>query len=158
MKDKFTLNTFSDEKNQYNHTQTMEKTLAIIKPDGVKNADKIIEMIYKAGLKIKKYEAKMLDKEILSEHYAHLVNKSFYPKLEDYMLSGEVILMILEGINAVEKLRILMGPTDSTIAPKGTIRGDFGTDITYNAIHGSDSNINAQIEINRFFNQKQKRI
>ena len=115
-------------------------------------------MIYNAGLKIEKYEIRMLDEEILSEHYAHLVNKSFYPNLENYMLSGEVILMILEGIDAVEKFRNLMGPTDSTIAPKGTIRGEFVTDITYNAVHGSDSNTNAQIEINRFFNQKQKRI
>jgi len=136
----------------------IQETLAIIKPDGVKNAIKIIEMIYKAGLTVKKYEVRMLDEEILKEHYSHLTDKPFYPKLESYMLSGEVILMILEGKNAVEKLRELMGPTDSTKAPKGTIRGEFGTDITYNAIHGSDSELNAINEIKRFFNQKQKRI
>ena len=113
-------------------------------------------MIFKAGLKIKKYEVKMLDEEIIDEHYSHLLDKPFYPNLKNYMLSGEVVIMILEGENAVEKLRELMGPTDSTKASKGTIRGEFGTNITYNAIHGSDSKLNAQIEINRFFKQRQK--
>ena len=136
----------------------LEKTLAIVKPDGIKNIVRIIEMIYKTGLKISKYEIRQLDEEVLSEHYSHLLDKPFYPMLQEYMMSSEVVLMILEGENAVEKLRNLMGPTDSTKAPKGTIRGEFGTDITYNAIHGSDSKENAEIEINRFFNQKQKRI
>lgn len=136
----------------------IEKTLAIIKPDGIKNISKIIEMIYSSGLVISKYEVRQLDEEILSEHYAHLLDKPFYPMLQEYMMSSEVVLMILEGENAVENLRNLMGPTDSTKAPKGTIRGEFGTDITYNAIHGSDSKENAEIEINRFFKQKQKRI
>lgn len=159
-KDKYIIKTFIEcEKTfDYNNSLKEQQTLAIIKPDGVKNAIKIIEMIYKSGLSIEKYEVRMLDKEILSEHYSHLLDKPFYPVLENYMLSGEVILMILKGKNAVEKLRNLMGPTDSTKAPKGTIRGEFGTDITYNAIHGSDSYTNAQREINRFFYQKQKRI
>lgn len=136
----------------------IEKTFAIIKPDGIKNISKIIEMIYNSGLVISKFEVRQLDEEILSEHYSHLLDKPFYPMLQEYMLSSEVVLMILEGENAVENLRNLMGPTDSTKAPKGTIRGEFGTDITYNAIHGSDSKENAEIEINRFFKQKQKRI
>ena len=135
-----------------------EKTLAIIKPDGMKNIIEIIEMIYKTGLIIKKYEVRMLDEDIINEHYSHLVDRAFYPSLKKYMMSSEVVVMILEGENAVEKLRDLMGPTDSTKAPTGTIRGEFGTDITFNAIHGSDSKENAEIEINRFFNQKQKRI
>lgn len=159
-KDKFISKIWNETYREYffNDTQEIQQTLAIIKPDGIKNAAKIIEMIYKEGLKIEKYEVRMLDEEILSEHYSHLIDKPFYPKLENYMLSSEVVLMILEGANAVEKLRELMGPTDSTKAPKGTIRGEFGTDITYNAIHGSDSAKSAQIEINRFFKQKQKRI
>lgn len=136
----------------------LERTLAIIKPDGIKNITKIIEMIYNSGLTISKYEVKQLDENVLSEHYSHLLDRPFYPMIEEYMLSSEVVLMILEGENAVENLRNLMGPTDSTKAPKGTIRGEFGTDITYNAIHGSDSKENAEIEINRFFRQKQKRI
>ena len=136
----------------------IQNTLAIIKPDGVKNATKIIDMIYKSGLTIQKYDVRNLDEEILREHYSHLIDKPFYPRLENYMLSGEVIIMILEGINAVDNLRNLMGPTDSTKADKDTIRGKFGTNVTYNAIHGSDSKESAEIEINRFFNQKQKRI
>lgn len=159
-KDKHITKTFNQEYKtfDYNNTQAIQQTLAIIKPDGIKNATKIIEMIYKEGLKIVKYEVRMLDEEILKEHYAHLIDKPFYPELENYMLSGEVVIMELEGVNAVEKFRNLMGPTNSSKAPKGTIRGEFGTDITHNAIHGSDSESNAIEEIKRFFRQKQKRI
>lgn len=135
-----------------------EKTLAIIKPDGMKNIDKIMGMLYKEGLRVDNYVVRQLDEDVLSEHYAHLLDKPFYPELKAYMTSGLVAIMVLSGENAVEKLRTLMGPTDSTKAPKGTIRGEFGTDITHNAIHGSDSKENAEIEINRFFKQKQKRI
>ena len=109
-------------------------------------------MIYEAGLSIKKYEVRQLDVETIREHYSHLLEKPFYGELEEYMTSDIVILMVLTGENAVEKLRTLMGPTNSKKAEKGTIRGEFGTDITYNAIHGSDSIESAQIEINRFFN------
>lgn len=130
-----------------------EQTLAIIKPDGIKNIEKIIDMLYLNGLKIEKYELKKLDTNILKEHYAHLLDKPFYGELENYMTSGLVAVMILTGENAVEKLRVLMGPTDSTKAEKGTIRGEFGTNITYNAIHGSDSKENAIIEIKRFFKE-----
>ena len=135
----------------------LDRTLAIIKPDGIKNITKITEMIYASGLVISKYEISQLDEDILSKHYSHLVDKPFYPMLQEFMMSSEVVIMILEGENAVEKLRNLMGPTDSTKAPIETIRGKFGTNITYNAIHGSDSKENAEIEINRFFNQKQKK-
>ena len=136
----------------------IQNTFAIIKPDGVKYATDIIDMIYKEGLKIEKYDIRMLDEEILKEHYSHLLDKPFYPTLENYMLSDKVILMVLKGENAIDKLRELMGPTDSTKASKDTIRGRFGTNITYNAIHGSDSKESAEVEINRFFKQKQKRI
>ena len=133
--------------------ENLESTLAIIKPDGLKNAMYIIDMIYKSGLTIKRYEVTRLNEEVLKEHYAHLVDKPFYPSLENFMLSDEVILMELVGINAVETLRKLMGPTDSTKAEKGTIRGEFGTDVQQNAIHGSDSIENAKIEIKRFFDR-----
>lgn len=135
----------------------LEETLAIIKPDGVKNAIKIIERLYENDLKIKAYQVKSLDKDVLRVHYAHLVDKPFYKDIENYMTSGEAIVMILEGENAVERLRTLMGPTNSTLAEKGTIRGDFGTDITRNAIHGSDSVENAKIEIERFFDKPLKK-
>lgn len=133
-----------------------EQTLAIIKPDGIKNIEKIIDLIYKNDLKIKEYKLEKLNKEILKEHYAHLLDKPFYKQLEEYMTSGYVAIMILEGENAVEKLRKLMGPTDSRKADKNTIRGLYGTDITYNAIHGSDSIESANIEIKRFFKKNIK--
>lgn len=148
---------FTKEREKTSKTE-IQNTLAIIKPDGVKNVTNIINMIYKEGLKIEKYDVRMLDKETLREHYSHLLDKPFYPMIENYMLSDKVIIMVLQGKNAVDKLRRLMGPTDSTKASNKTIRGKFGTDITYNAIHGSDSVESAEIEINRFFNQKQKRI
>ena len=115
-------------------------------------------MFYENGLKISSYKIEQLTDEILEEHYSHLLDKPFYPKLRNYMMSAPVAIMVLEGENAVEKLRTLMGPTDATKAEPDTIRGKFGTDITYNAIHGSDSAENAKIEIERFFKAKQKRI
>ena len=132
----------------------LERTLAIIKPDGMKNMVPIIEMIYENGLRIIKCKVEKLDKEIIKEHYAHLLDKPFYPELESYMTSDRVALMILEGDNAVEKFRTLMGPTDSRLASPNTIRGKYGIDKSTNAVHGSDSLENAEIEINRFFNRK----
>ena len=137
--------------------QNIQETLAIIKPDGIKNSEKIINMIYQNGLKIKEYKLTMLSKEIVREHYNTLLDKPFYGRLEAFMTSDYVILMVLTGENAVEKLRNLMGPTNSQLAAKGTIRGEFGTDITINAIHGSDSVENAKIEIDRFFNHDIKK-
>lgn len=132
----------------------MEQTLAIIKPDGIKNIMEIINILYKNNLKIEEYKITKLDDEILREHYSHVADKPFYPELRDFMMSSEVVIMILSGENAVEKLRTIMGPTDSKKTPKDTIRGMFGTDITVNTIHGSDSIENAQIEINRFFKKE----
>ena len=142
----------------YSPSLDEERTLAIIKPDGLKHTDKIIDMIYENGLRIAKYDVRLLDEDILSEHYSHLIDKPFYPTLRDYMMSGPVAVMVLEGTDAVNKFRTLMGPTDASKAPKNTIRGLFGTDITRNAVHGSDSKENAEIEINRFFKVKQKTI
>lgn len=136
--------------------QKSRQTLAIIKPDGMAHIENIIEMFYKKGLKIANFKVVSLDEDVLSEHYSHLLDKPFYPKLREYMMSEPVALIKLEGENAVEILRDLMGPTDSTKAEKDTIRGMFGTDITYNAIHGSDSKENAEIEIERFFKEKVK--
>lgn len=142
----------------YSPSLDEERTLAIIKPDGLKYTSQIIDMIYENGLKIAKYDVRLLDEDILKEHYSHLIDKPFYPALRDYMMSGPVAIMVLEGKYAVNKFRTLMGPTDASKAPKNTIRGLFGTDITRNAIHGSDSIENAEIEINRFFKVKQKTI
>lgn len=142
--------------NNRDFNNNVEQTLAIIKPDGFTYKNKIHQMLSNNGFQIINEKITVLDEEILKEHYAHLLDKPFYKNLEKYMMSGPVDIMILEGRNAVEKLRNLMGPTDSKKAPVYTIRGMYGTDITCNAIHGSDSKENAQIEIERFFGQKKK--
>lgn len=129
----------------------LEQTLTIIKPDGIKNIEKIIAMFYENDLKIIKYKIVKLDKEILKKHYAHILDKPYYKEIEEHMTSNHVVIMILEGFNAIKKLRDLMGVTDSRKANKNTIRGLFGTDTTKNAIHGSDSIESANIEIERFF-------
>ena len=134
----------------------MEETLVIIKPDGMKNIDNILNILYKNNLKIKNYKLMKLDKDILHEHYSHIINESYYPEIEKHMTSGYVAVMIVEGINAIEKIRIIIGNTDSKIATKGTIRNMYGTDKTRNAIHASDSKENAIIEIDRFFQSNNK--
>jgi nucleoside-diphosphate kinase len=88
---------------------------------------------------------------LLREHYAHLVKLPFFPEIERFMGSRPVIVLILRGERAVERVRELLGPTDSTKAPKGTIRGDLGTDKMLNICHASDSDAAATAEIHRFF-------
>lgn len=134
-----------------------ERTLAIIKPDGMPFQDEIVEMITLGGLTIVQDKTTYLDADVLKEHYAHIADKPFYPEVEAYMMRSEVRILVLEGVNAVATLRKLMGPTDSRLADEGTIRNRFGTDKSENAIHGSDSVENAEIEINRFFQKTRKR-
>ena len=92
-----------------------------------------------------------LTDSVLAEHYAHLTDLPFYPNIVDFMKSAPVMALILEGEDAVARIRELLGPTDSTKAPAGTIRGDMGTTSMRNVCHASDSVENAAIEIERFF-------
>ncbi len=135
-----------------------EKTLVIIKPDGLKNCSNIISILYNNDLKVTKFEVKELDKDVLRQHYSHLLDRPFYGALEEYMLSAPVAIMVVEGDNAVLKLRELAGKTDSRLAKEGTIRNLYGTDEMRNAIHTSDSNESAKEEINRFFPSKTKKL
>lgn len=132
-----------------------EYTYAMIKPDGVKKQleKEIIKRFEGAGLKVSHVKSMELDQKTIQEHYAHLLDKPFYSTLEEFMLSGPVVAMIVEGEDAVSKVRTLMGATNSKDALPGTIRGDFGDKecCTYNIIHGSDSVENAEIEIKRFY-------
>ena len=138
----------------------IERTYVMLKPDGVRKQllDEIIHRIENIGLSVSNVKEMYLDEEIIREHYAHLVDKPFYPTLELFMMSGPVMAMIVEGENAVSRVRSLMGATDSKNALPGTIRGDYGdkTCCTYNIIHGSDSLENAEIEINRFYPELKK--
>jgi nucleoside-diphosphate kinase len=88
---------------------------------------------------------------LLREHYAHVATKPFYPEIETFMSSRPVIMIALQGANVVQRVRDLLGPTDSRKAAKGTIRGDFGTEMMKNVVHASDSVENGQAELARFF-------
>ncbi len=131
----------------------MERTYVMLKPDAIlkKLAGRIIDRIESKGYRIVDLKIMNLDKNILREHYAHVVAQPFYPSMESYMMSGPVWAMIVEGDNAVQGIRMLMGATKFEDALPGTIRGDFAASTTENVIHGSDSSENAEIEIKRFF-------
>jgi len=131
----------------------MQTTLIIYKPDCLekKHVGNVLERFEGAGFKIVGCKMTRLNPALVREHYAHIADKPFYPPLEAFMLSGPVIVMALHGKGVISKIRELLGPTDSRKAPKGTIRGDFGTDSMSNVVHASDSIENAKIEMARFF-------
>jgi len=130
-----------------------EKTLSIIKPDGVqKNViGKILTRFEDAGLKIVAGQMMQLDDAKAGEFYAVHKERPFYNDLVQYMVSGPVFVSVLEGEGAVLKNRDLMGATDPKEAAAGTIRADFAESIDANTVHGSDSAENAKTEINFFF-------
>jgi nucleoside-diphosphate kinase len=131
----------------------MEKTLILLKPDCLEKqvAGQVISRFEEKNYAIVDTRMIQLDDELLREHYAHVAHLPFFPEIAGFMSSRPVLAMILEGDNVVQGVRDLLGPTDSTTAPKGTIRGDLGTDRMRNVVHASDSPENAQIEIERFF-------
>lgn len=131
----------------------MEKSLIILKPDcmAANKAGVVISRFEDAGFSIVAAKMAKLDSAVLREHYAHVADKPFFPEIESFMSSRPVVFLVLEGENVVQKVRDLLGPTDSTQAPAGTIRGDLGTDKMKNVVHASDSVENAAIEIDRFF-------
>jgi nucleoside-diphosphate kinase len=96
-----------------------------------------------------------LDEALLNEHYSHVAELPFFPEIAEFMSSCPVLALVLEGDNVIQGVRDLIGPTDSTVAPKGTIRGDLGTDRMKNVVHASDSPDSALAEINRFFEADQ---
>jgi len=131
----------------------MQKTLIILKPDCVqgKLCGEVIRRFEQSGYRIAGMKMMRLSAEILAEHYAHLTDKPFYPRIQEFMQSSPVVALALEGENAVDNIRTMVGPTDSTKAEKGTIRGDLGKDIQENVVHASDSAESAQAELKRFF-------
>ena len=130
-----------------------ERTLSIIKPDAVaKNViGKILTRFEEQGLKLLALEMKLLQRKEAEAFYEIHKERPFFSELVRYMTSGPVVVSALEGENAVELNRKLMGATDPKKAAPGTIRADFATDITANAVHGSDSLDNAAREIAFFF-------
>ena len=131
----------------------IEQTLSIIKPDAIeRNLDiKIKNFFEKNNLKISRSKKVKISKEEAAEFYKVHQTKSFYNNLCDYLSSGPIVVMILEGENAVLKNRQLMGATDPTKAEEGTLRKMYGLSIDKNSVHGSDSVANGKIEIDFFF-------
>ncbi len=131
----------------------MQKTLVIFKPDAMeqRHVGNVLDRFEKAGFTIIGCKLTRLTPALLREHYAHVADKPFYPEIEKFMSSRPVIVMALAGDGIVAKVRDLLGPTDSRKAAKGTIRGDFGTEMMKNVVHASDSDENARAEIARFF-------
>ena len=133
----------------------IERTLSIVKPDAAARpgaTGEILRRVEVAGLRIVGLKLLRLSEEQARGFYAVHKARPFYGDLVKFMTSGPVVVAALEGEGAVAKWRELMGPTDSTKAAKGTIRGDFGTDVERNAAHGSDAVQAARVEIAYFFN------
>ena len=132
---------------------SLEQTLSIIKPDAVERnlVNEIKNFFEKNNLKIIKSKKVKISKEEASEFYKVHQTKSFYGELCNYLSSGPIVVMILEGENAVSKNRKLMGGTDPKKAEDGTLRKMYGLSIDKNSVHGSDSVENGKIEINFFF-------
>lgn len=133
----------------------MERTLLIVKPSGVQRGlvGEVIGRLERRGLKLVAMKMAQLTPEVLREHYAHLVEKPFYPLLEASMMASPVVLTCWEGVDAVSVVRAMGGATNGRKADPGTIRGDLCVSGQQNIVHTSDSVENAAIELNRFFDQ-----
>ncbi|MAJ61508.1 MAG: nucleoside-diphosphate kinase [bacterium TMED88] len=132
----------------------IQRTLAIVKPDAVakKAAGQIMARIEESGLEVVGLKRMQLDEEMARGFYAVHKERPFFGDLVKFMTSGPVVVLALEGEDAIKRWRDLMGPTNSNEAPAGTMRGDFGTDIERNATHGSDAPETARLELAYFFN------
>lgn len=131
----------------------MEQTFIIFKPDCMEKrlVGTVLQRFEAAGFDIAACKMARLGQDILRTHYAHIADKPFFPEVEAFMGSRPVLLLVLQGEGVIDKVRTLLGPTDSTKAEKGTIRGDFGTDVMKNICHASDSAETAKAEVARFF-------
>jgi nucleoside-diphosphate kinase len=131
----------------------MERSLVLIKPDAIQRglAGEIISRLEEKGLKIVAMKMLHMDKNLAQRHYAIHEGKAFFNDLVNFITSSPIIAIVFQGKNAVQIIRQMMGETDPVKARSGTIRGDFGIDIGYNLVHGSDSLENASTEIELFF-------
>ena len=131
----------------------MQKTLIIFKPDCMqqRHVGTVLARFEAAGFDLIGAKMMRLTPQLLRAHYAHVADKPFYPEIESFMSSRPVLVAALSGDNIVQQVRDLLGPTDSRKAAKGTIRGDFGTEMMKNVVHASDSEANGLTEIARFF-------
>jgi nucleoside-diphosphate kinase len=132
---------------------TEEATLLIIKPDAVRRGlvGEILSRVERKGLRVKAMRTMRIDPDLAQRHYAEHAEKPFFGELVDFITSGDVIVARVTGREAVSVLRNLMGATDPAKAAQGTIRGDYGIEITENLVHGSDSPESAARELALFF-------
>ncbi len=131
----------------------IEKTLVLLKPCTLQRglAGEIISLFEKKGLKICGMKMMQLTDELLSEHYAHLSGKPFFQRVKDSMMAAPVVAMCLEGVDAIQAVRALAGPTNGRNAAPGTIRGSYCMSFQENIVHASDSAEAAETELRRFF-------
>ena len=131
----------------------MERTLVLIKPDGVQRGlvGEIIGRFERKGLKLLGCKMMTLDEAVLREHYAHIADKPFFPGVAAFMKSSPVVAMCWEGLECVEAVRLITGVTKGRQADAGTIRGDLAMSVSCNVIHTSDTVENAGKEVARFF-------
>lgn len=134
----------------------MERTFAMLKPGVLQRriVGEIISRLEKKGFQIVGLKMIQLTKGLAQEHYKEHLDKDFYPGMEKYITSGPVVLLVLQGINSVQILRSIVGPTFSPEAPSGTIRGDYGFSMR-NIIHASDSVESAEREIGIYFKEEE---
>ncbi|MCD7930198.1 MAG: nucleoside-diphosphate kinase [Tannerellaceae bacterium] len=135
----------------------MERTLVILKPCTIERGliGEIISRFEKKGLKLAGMKMTWLTDELLSEHYAHLKEKSFFQRVKDAMRVCPVIICCWEGLDAVEVVRAMAGKTNGRLAAPGTIRGDYSMSVQENIVHASDSLETAEIELKRFFKEEE---
>jgi nucleoside-diphosphate kinase len=131
----------------------LERTLVLVKPDGVRKGlvGEVISRFERLGMRMVAMRLIQIDEELAARHYAEHKGKDFYQPLIDFIVSGNVVAMVIEGEAAITVVRKLMGPTDPLEAPPGTIRGDFAASIDHNVVHGSDGPESAKREIGLFF-------
>ena len=130
-----------------------QRTLVLLKPDTVRRGlvGEVLGRFEAKGLRIVAMDLRTMDSELADQHYAEHVDKAFYPPLRDFVTSGPLVAMVLEGDEAIEVIRALNGATDGRKAAPGTIRGDFSLSNRENLVHGSDSEESAAREIKIWF-------
>jgi nucleoside-diphosphate kinase len=130
-----------------------ERSLIIIKPDAIQRSivGEIVTRFERKGLKIIGMKMMHLKDALVEEHYAHVADKPFFPRIKRFMTSSPVIVMAVAGLKAVDSIRLIVGVTKSYEADAGTIRGDYALSMQSNVVHASDSKENGATEIKRFF-------
>lgn len=138
-----------------NFSGVNEKTLVLIKPDGIQRGlvGEVFRRFERKGLKVVGVKMMTLDEAVLREHYAHIAEKPFFPGVSKFMQSSPVVAICLEGLEVVAAVRKIVGITKAREAEAGSIRGDFAMSVACNVVHASDSVDTAKAEVPRFFKQ-----